>query len=160
MVSTPDQQYANAPAITLTGSGVGEGEDAAEPVTSPGTPRIFGPETIGAGDPAPSFEIKTAGAPYFVVEVATEARLLDGAIEDGQRRPENFYATWRGQRAADGLDLGPAGVRLVATATEREAVLPGRHDDQRVRMGELPALHERFGRGKRSLDRGHREPSS
>jgi hypothetical protein len=94
MVSTPDQQYANAPSISLSGAAAGAGTGAPGQVQT-GTPRITGPASIAKGDPAPSFTIDTAGAPYFVVEVATEAGLLDGNVPDSERTDDKFYATWQ-----------------------------------------------------------------
>ena len=100
MVSTPDQQYDNAPSITLEGAGAGTGaqsgssEQPSQPTPS-GTPSITGPSSVSAGDPAPSFVVDTAGAPYYIVEVATEAFLLDGTNHDGDRTADNFYATWQ-----------------------------------------------------------------
>ncbi len=94
MVSTPDQQFANAPSIALSGASAGTG--ASEGTTAEmGTPSITGPTSIATTDPAPSFTIDTAGAPYFIVEVAIEARLLDGNVPDSERTEEAFYATWQ-----------------------------------------------------------------
>lgn len=97
MVSTPDQQYANAPSFSLSGdvagTGTGSGTGADIPTTS--APTITGPESISPSDPPPSFTIDTAGAPYFVVEVATESRLLDGNVAESERTEQAFYATWQ-----------------------------------------------------------------
>jgi hypothetical protein len=97
MVSTPDQQYDSAPSIQLSGVSVGAGEapGTGMDVTETGIPSIMGPEFISATDPAPSFDVDTAGAPYFIVEVATEAWLLDGNVADSERREDKFYATWQ-----------------------------------------------------------------
>jgi hypothetical protein len=96
MVSTPDQQYDNAPSIQLSGAAADVGDEPGTGVDAEtGTPSIMGPESIATTDPAPSFNIDTAGAPYFIVEVATEARLLDGNVADSERTQEKFYATWQ-----------------------------------------------------------------
>jgi hypothetical protein len=99
MVSTPDQQYASAPSIQLSGAAAGAGEETGTGTgtgtTETGTPSITAPETIATTDPAPSFAIDTAGAPYFIVEVATDARLLDGNVAESERTEDRFYATWQ-----------------------------------------------------------------
>ena len=98
----PDQQFGNAPSIALSGAvagtGMGAGTGAGTsngPGAETGTPSITGPTSIATTDPAPSFTIDTGGAPYFIVEVATEARLLDGNVPDWERTEEKFYATWQ-----------------------------------------------------------------
>ncbi|MCX4243082.1 caspase family protein [Paraliomyxa miuraensis] len=84
MISTPDQQHANAPSIKISGA-----------AAAPGGPSIRGPVSIASTDPPPSFTIDTVGAPYFIVEVATEARLLDGNVPESERTADKFYATWQ-----------------------------------------------------------------
>ena len=101
MVSTPDQQYENAPSIALsgasaeTGAGAGTGVGSGGTTAETGTPSITGPAFIATTDPTPSFTVDTANAPYFIVEVATEARLLDGTVPDSERTEDKFYATWQ-----------------------------------------------------------------
>jgi hypothetical protein len=98
MVSTPDQQYANAPSLQLSGAAADAGEGAGSgsgASADTGVPSMTGPSSIATTDPAPSFTVDAAGAPYFVIEVATEARLLDGTVSDAERTEEKFYATWQ-----------------------------------------------------------------
>lgn len=93
MVSTPDQQYDLAPSISLSGEAVSD-EDGQPVDDTPasGLPSITGPESMAADDPAPSFTIDRAGAPYAVVEVATDGALFG---DDTSRTDDNFYATWQ-----------------------------------------------------------------
>lgn len=89
MVSTGDSQYHSAPSITVEHEATGTDE---VPSTSPS---IRGPVRLSASDAAPSFDVETAGAPYFIVEIAGEARLLDGRVSDTERTESLFYATWQ-----------------------------------------------------------------
>ena len=91
MVSTPDQQYANAPYISISGADSANSDTG----SANGIPSITGPGSISVDDPSPSFDVDTAGAPYFIVEVATEARLLSGSVPDEERTDDKFYATWQ-----------------------------------------------------------------
>lgn len=95
MVSTPDQQYDNAPSIALEGAGANDNSGDNDQPTSPTSsgPSIYGPDDIAASDAAPSFDIDTAGAPYFIVEVATDASLFSA----GDGPEDQFYATWQDQ---------------------------------------------------------------
>lgn len=93
MVSTPDQQYDLAPSISLSGDAVsGEEEQPVDDGAASGLPSISGPDSMAADDPAPSFTIDRAGAPYAVVEVATDGALF---ADDTSRTDDNFYATWQ-----------------------------------------------------------------
>jgi hypothetical protein len=89
MVSTGDSQYSSAPSITIEHEATGTDE-----VPSTG-PSVRGPASLSASDAAPSFDVDTAGAPYFIVEIAGEARLLDGPVSDAERTEGLFYATWQ-----------------------------------------------------------------
>lgn len=86
MVSTPDQQYDQAPSISVSGE-LGGGEQPASDA-----PSISGPDSMAADDPAPSFTLDKAGAPYAIVEVTTDSALF---ADDSGRTDDNFYATWQ-----------------------------------------------------------------
>jgi metacaspase-1 len=84
MVSTPDQQYANAPTIAIQGVAGGT-------TSSEARPTITGPSSLASTDDPPTFSVDTLGAPYFIVEVATDARLFDGEAHDDA---DPFYGSW------------------------------------------------------------------
>lgn len=86
MVSTPDQQYDQAPSIAITGE-LGE-----SPQPDSDAPSISGPDNMFADDPAPSFMLDKAGAPYAIVEVTTDSALFADA---SGRTDDNFYGTWQ-----------------------------------------------------------------
>jgi metacaspase-1 len=94
-VSTEDDDYQSAPSIMIT-----MGVSPSEPDT--GAPTISGPSTARDSDDAPWFDIGTASAPYFFVEVATDAMLFDGAAHDADRTDETFYGSWSAEELQTG----------------------------------------------------------
>lgn len=91
MVSTPDQQYDQAPSISISGE-IGSGEQPGGEQPTSAAPSISGPSSMAADDPAPSFALDRAGAPFAIVEVATDSGLF---LNDTGRNDDNFYATWQ-----------------------------------------------------------------
>lgn len=91
MVSTPDQQYDQAPSIAISGE-LGSGELGGGEQPTSDAPSISGPATMADDDPAPSFTLDLAGAPYAIVEVTTDSALF---ADDSGRTDDNFYATWQ-----------------------------------------------------------------
>jgi metacaspase-1 len=55
---------------------------------------VLGAATRSRSDSAPNFQIDTAGAPYYIVEFATELDLFDSEHHDSDRTPEKFWASW------------------------------------------------------------------
>jgi hypothetical protein len=60
------------------------------------SPRISveGSSTRSRADTAPNFVVDTQGAPFYIVEFATELSLFDTANHDADRNSGNFYGTW------------------------------------------------------------------
>ncbi len=81
IATTANDEAANAPAINIT-------------VPAPAGSAISGPDLLSRSGDSPIFNVTLAEGHSYAVEVATEARLLDGVMNVGMRTPDNFYASW------------------------------------------------------------------
>lgn len=73
------------------------------PTPSVSRPTIIGPQTILRSDPPPQFQVDPGPNKYYIVEVATQAHLMNSTNYSAEQNDTNFFGTWQGNPPPDRL---------------------------------------------------------
>ena len=118
---------------------------------------VSGATTRSRSAGAPDFTVDTQGAPYYVVEFATELELFDTDNHDADRNSTNFYGRGASRPCSGGQRVLPDAEHCVVGAeTRRSDLLQGGHHHGRGRLSLTTASRPRTtrppGRASRSCN--------